>query len=58
MNSGGCGRGCRQCGSMGTREGLYILEWMGGCECSMERFEQRKLLYTVLMFHVSRLFCA
>ena len=60
MNSGGCGGGCCQCGSMGTRVGLYIFEWMGRCESSKERFERRKVLYAVLMFHVSRLdlFCA
>ena len=53
MNSGGCGKGCCQRGSMGTRYNgsPYMLEWMGGCESSMERFErlERKLLYSVCL---------
>ena len=29
-----------------------MLEWIGGCESLMERFERRKLLYAVLVFYV------
>ena len=59
MNSGGWGKGCCQCGSMGTIESLYMLEWMGRCESSMERFERlgRKLLYAVLVFLLTSVLC-
>ena len=42
MNSGGWGKGCCQCGSMGTIESLYMLEWMGRCESSMERTTRKE----------------